>query len=69
MDQQVRRSDESDRPGTQIQIQMTAAMIDAGVDAYLECDREYDSFGEIVTRIFVAMEQARLQSREVASDR
>ncbi|EAQ34444.1 hypothetical protein NB311A_11902 [Nitrobacter sp. Nb-311A] len=34
------------------------AVIDAGVDAYMECDREFDLPSTIVERVYLAMDEA-----------
>jgi hypothetical protein len=39
--------------------EVTPAMLDAGVDAYLACDREFEAAQKIVMDVFQAMEQAR----------
>jgi hypothetical protein len=37
------------------EIEITPAMIKAGVDAYVACDREFDSIEKIITDVFQAM--------------
>jgi hypothetical protein len=34
---------------------VTPEMIEAGVDAYMECDREHDPYAQIVAQVFAAM--------------
>jgi hypothetical protein len=50
-----------DRPENEkgVTIEVTAEMVRAGVEAYLECDREYDPDAQIVTQVFEAMWKAR----------
>ena len=36
-------------------IEVTPEMVSAGVDAYLECDREHDPWEQIVSQVYSAM--------------
>jgi hypothetical protein len=36
-------------------IEVTPEMIEAGVDVYLECDREQDPWEQIVSQVFMVM--------------
>lgn len=52
------------------EIEITPAMIAAGVDAYLDCDREFDPPEQVVMEVFRAMLQARhAPTTEAASNR
>ncbi len=49
---------------------ITAAMIEAGIDAYVRCDHEFEAYETIVKSVFLAMEEARqLPTPAVSSDR
>ena len=39
-------------------IEITPEIIEAGVTAYLECDREFDSYEQIISNVFQAMTEA-----------
>lgn len=41
------------------EIEVTPAMIDAGIDAYLAADREFDQPDKVVIEVFQAMTRAR----------
>lgn len=60
-----------DRPAQEnSEIEITPQMIEAGVDAYRETDREFDTDEQIVRQVFQAMvDSARKPSCEAALDR
>jgi hypothetical protein len=47
--------------------EVTSAMIDAGVDAYLALDREFDAAERIVTEVFRAMAEVSQQPTPAAA--
>jgi hypothetical protein len=51
-----RRENES---GVTDEIEVTPEMIEAGIYAYLDCDREHDPDSQIVSQVFEAMLMAR----------
>lgn len=53
--------------GAPAEVEMTPAMVAAGVDAYWACDREFDASEKIVSEVFQAMIAVHLSPMPEAS--
>jgi hypothetical protein len=50
--------------GVTVETEVTPEMLQAGVDAYMECDRVDDPWEQIVSQVYSAMASARSRKRE-----